>query len=300
MKENRLKIAIIGSGNIGTDLLVKITKSKDLVCTLFVGRNLNSPGMKKAIELGINVSDLGIEALKQNPEIYDVVIDATSAQSHIEHWKILKDLKKPVIDMTPAKIGDFCIPAIEMNKKELINSYNINLVTCGGQTSIPIAYALSQVHSDIDYIEVASNIASLSAGPATRLNLDEYVETTEKGIKMFSGAKKSKAILILNPAEPPIDMQTTVYAKIKNPDLKKITESVNRAVEEIKKYVPGYQLVVPPTIQDNRVFITVKVLGAGDYLPSYAGNLDIINCAALKILELIAENKTNDKENNNQ
>ena len=175
---NKIKVAIIGSGNIGTDLLVKTLKSNLIECTLFTGRNLQSPGMKKAYDLGINVSDQGIDAIVKNPDCCDVVIDCTSSQSHEKHWPVLRDLGKTVIDMTPAKIGKLVVPAINLDKEVLYHTQNINLITCGGQTSIPIAHALSQVHDDIDYIEVASNIASLSAGPATRLNLDEYVETT--------------------------------------------------------------------------------------------------------------------------
>jgi acetaldehyde dehydrogenase len=163
------------------------------------------------------------------------------------------------------------------------------MITCGGQTTVPIAAALARVHKDIEYVEVASSIASLSAGPATRQNLDEYVNTTEEALRKFSGAKRSKAILILNPASPPIDMDTTIYAKIKNPDLVRITESVNDMVETIREYVPGYQLLVPPIVKDDTVVVTVKVLGAGDFLPQYAGNLDIINCAAIKVLELMAQ-----------
>ena len=155
--------------------------------------------------------------------------------------------------------------------------------------SFPIVHAISQVHSEIEYIEVASSIASRSAGPATRHNLDEYVETTQAALQKFSGAKKTKAILILNPAVPPIDMQTTIYAKIINPDIAQIRASVLKMVEKISQYVPGYQLIVQPTLDGDRIITTIKVLGAGDYLPQYAGNLDIINCAAISMAELIAQ-----------
>jgi acetaldehyde dehydrogenase len=286
---SKLKIAIIGSGNIGTDLLIKSMRSDFIACTLFAGRNLNSLGMKRANSMGVTISDRGIEAIVNNPEICDLVFDCTSAQAQVEHWEILKKLGKIVIDMTPAKLGVLCVPAI--NAEECVNegAPNINMITCGGQVSIPIAYAISQVHPEIEYIEVASSIASRSAGPATRHNLDEYVETTEAALKKFSGAKKAKAILILNPAVPPIDMQTTIYAKIINPDVDRIRASVVKMVEKIGQYVPGYQLVVQPTLDGDRVITTIKVLGAGDYLPKYAGNLDIINCAAISMAELIAK-----------
>jgi acetaldehyde dehydrogenase len=193
--------------------------------------------------------------------------------------------------MTPAKLGEMCVPAI--NAKECLADKvkNINMITCGGQVSIPIAYAMSKVQKGIEYFEVASSIASKSAGPATRDNLDEYVETTGAALQKFTGVKKTKAILILNPAVPPIDMQTTIYAKIKSPDIKLIQDAVSKMVATLREYVPGYQLVVPPTIDNDRVITTVKVLGEGDYLPKYAGNLDIINCAAISMAELIAKSK---------
>jgi acetaldehyde dehydrogenase len=287
----KLKIAIIGTGNIGTDLLVKSMRSDFITCTLFSGRNFNSLGMKRAISCGVEVSDRGIEAIKINPEICDLVFDCTSAQAQVEHWNVLKNLGKIVIDMTPAKLGALCVPAINAQDCLLEGFQNINMVTCGGQVSIPIAYAISRVQKNIEYIEVASSIASKSAGPATRHNLDEYIETTEAALKQFSGAKKTKAILILNPATPPIDMQTTIYAKIENPDIALIRASVSRMVKKINEYVPGYRLVVEPTLDGDRVITTIKVLGAGDYLPQYAGNLDIINCAAISMAELIAKSK---------
>jgi acetaldehyde dehydrogenase len=285
---DKLKIAIIGSGNIGTDLLIKVMRSPHLTCTLFAGRNFNSAGMKRASQLGVPISDRGIEAIVADPSICDVVFDCTSAQAHVGHWAKLDALGKTVIDMTPAKLGEFCIPAI--NARECLDSgaRNINMITCGGQSSIPIASAIGGIHQSIEYIEVASSIASRSAGPATRANLDEYIETTEDALQRFSGARHTKAILILNPANPPIDMQTTIYAKIAEPDLPAIQAAVADMVEKLKSYVPGYQLIVPPTVEGGRVVTTIKVMGAGDYLPQYAGNLDIINCAAIAMAEKIA------------
>lgn len=284
-----LKIAIIGTGNIGTDLMIKVMRTEGMTCTLFAGRNFSSTGMKRANALGVSISDRGIEAIVNNPSICDVVFDCTSAHAHMEHWPVLDKLGKIVIDMTPAKIGALCVPAINSKECVAAGARNVNMVTCGGQASIPIAYAISQVHSNIDYIEVASSIASRSAGPATRQNLDEYIETTQDALQALTGAKHTKAILILNPASPPIDMQTTIYAKIANPDLPAIKLVVDAMIDKIKQYVPGYQLILPPTIQDNRVVVTIKVVGAGDYLPQYAGNLDIINCAAIAMAELIAK-----------
>lgn len=277
----KLRVAILGTGKIGTDLLIKIMRSDVLVCTMFAGRNNSSDGMLKARELGVVTTDKGIDGLIESPNDFDVVVDCTSAKSHERHWKVCQELGKPIVDMTPAKLGSFCVPVISSK----IEDKNINMVTCGGQTSVPIAYAISRVHENIEYIEVASNIASLSAGPATRENLDEYVETTQLALRQFSGAKKSKAILILNPATPPIDMLTTIYAKIQNPNIEEIRKSVEEMVQTVKQYVPGYQIVVPPVIKDGIIFTTVKVIGAGDYLPRYAGNLDIINCAAISVLQ---------------
>jgi acetaldehyde dehydrogenase len=286
-----LNIAIIGTGNIGTDLLIKIGKSQQLQCTLFAGRSADSAGIHHAESLGINTSTDGIKALESNPDICDVVIDCTSAHDHIHHWEVCKTLGKPVIDMTPSKQGLCCVPAIATVHEVADEIQNINMITCGGQTTIPIAYALGQAHPDIDYIEVASSVASVSAGPATRRNLDEYIETTQSNLKKFSGAKAAKVVLVLNPAEPPIYMQSTIYAKINNPDAKAINESVNHMVERVQEYCPGFELTIPPIINGNIVTTSVKVTGAGDYLPPYAGNIDIINCAALEVLNLLAAAK---------
>ena len=263
-------------------------RSKSLHCSLFVGRNFRSDGMQKASNLGVNISDRGLDAIVQQADDIDLVFDATSATAHLENWSVLERLGKKVIDMTPAKVGKLCVPAINSDEIISARATNINMVTCGGQASVPIANAIASVQSDIEYIEVASSIASRSAGPATRANLDEYIETTELALLKFTGARHAKAILILNPARPPIDMQTTIYAKIANPNLSAIRDSVNDMMKRIIAYVPGYQLIVPPTIEGDKVTTTVKVLGNGDYLPRYAGNLDIINCAAIGIAETIA------------
>lgn len=292
MAKQKTRVAILGTGNIGTDLLVKAMRSEVLECALFVGRNLRSDGMQKASQLGVPISDRGIDAIVQQAGNIDIVFDATSAAAHMEHWPVLQRLGKTVIDMTPAKLGELCVPAI--NTEQIIENHaqNINMITCGGQASVPIANAIAAVQNDIEYIEVASSIASRSAGPATRANLDEYIETTEQALIKFSRTKQAKAILILNPARPPIDMQTTIYAKIGNPNLPAIRDSVEGIMSRITQYVPGYQLIVPPTIEGGKVMTTVKVLGNGDYLPRYAGNLDIINCAAVGMAERIARQRT--------
>jgi acetaldehyde dehydrogenase len=279
----KLKVAILGSGNIGTDLLIKIQRSEFLECTLFIGRNLSSPGMAKALSLGVKVSDQSINAIIKDPDCCELVFDATSAKDAAHHWPILKNLGKIVVDMTPAKLGEMCIPAV--NLEDSIKQQNVNMITCGGQASIPIAYVIGQSHPEVDYIEVVSSISSRSAGPATRLNLDEYIETTEQGLKLFSGAKKTKAILNLNPALPCIDMQTTIFAKVKNPNIEALTIGINEMVKKISNYVPGYQLLIGPIYENDRIVVMVKAQGLGDYLPKYAGNLDIINCAAIAVAE---------------
>jgi len=283
----KLKVAILGSGNIGTDLLIKVLRSPVLDCSFFIGRNLSSPGITKAKTLGVRVSDRSIDAILSEPDSCDLVFDATSAKDHLHHWPILKKLGKIVIDMTPSKVGKMIIPAINLND---INNYrNVNMISCGGQASIPLAFALTQANKDIRYIEVVSSIASKSAGPATRINLDEYIENTEEGIRVFSGCKNVKAILILNPADPPIDMQTTISAKLPNSDISKIKSNIADMEKKIQKYVPGYKIVVHPVYESNRVVIMVRTRGLGDYLPRYAGNLDIINCAAIATAEEYAK-----------
>lgn len=288
MAGSKLKVAILGTGNIGTDLLIKCLRSSHLECALFAGRNFNSTGMQKANVLGINISDRGIEAIAKDPSICDLVFDATSAPAHVQHWPVLRDLGKTVIDLTPAKIGEMCVPAINAEQCVASGGGNVNMITCGGQASIPVAYALSQLGGEVEYIEVASSIASRSAGPATRRNIDEYVDATEGALMKLTGARKTKAILILNPAHPPIDMQTTIYAKMVNPDIEKARSAAAAMAEKIRKYVPGYEIIVPPTMEGGKLVTTVRVRGNGDHLPQYAGNLDIINCAAVAVAELVA------------
>jgi len=279
----KIRVAILGSGNIGTDLLIKVLRSPYLEASLFIGRNLTSAGMVKAHSLGVKISDQSIDAITNDPDCCDLVFDATSANDAKRHWPILEKLGKIVIDMTPAKVGAMCVPAINLDRCG--QHPNLNMVTCGGQSSIPLAYLIGQTQKDIDYIEVVSSIASRSAGPATRINIDEYIETTEAAIQAFSGCRKTKTILILNPAQPCVDMQTTVFAKVANPDLDQLRIRVEEMVQKIQAYVPNYELVAGPLIENDRIVIMVKVQGLGDYLPRYAGNLDIINCAAIAAAE---------------
>jgi len=281
-----MNCAVIGTGNIGCDLMVKIMRSQSLECTLITGRNPDSSGSRFAMEKHVRVSDMSIEAIRQNPEICDIVFDATGASAHHVNAPILKELGKFAIDLTPANVGIMCVPVI--NLEEAMEAENVNLITCGGQASLPIAYAISQVHPDASYIEMVSTIASKSAGIGTRDNIDEFTQTTKDALISFTGIKKAKAIIGLNPAEPPINMRTTVYALIDDPNMEAIRKYVFRITEKVKQYVPGYRIIVEPTFENGRIITTVEVTGLGDYLPKYAGNLDIITCAAVRIAETYA------------
>lgn len=281
--KKKFRVAILGSGNIGTDLLVKIQRSSLIECVAFVGRSYSSNGMNTAIDMGIVCSDKSIEYIEQNSENIDLVFDCTSAADHKKHAPIFKKYNIKAIDLTPAQVGVMAIPAL--NKEECLDKSNINMITCGGQASIPIAAAIGRSHKDVEYIEVVSSIASKSAGPATRRNLDEYIETTENGIKKFAGVKYAKAILNLNPAFPCINMQTTIFAKTDFLDIKALKKELDPIVANIKSYVPGYDIISKPTHENGRASIMIRVIGLGDYLPEYAGNLDIINCAAIAMAE---------------
>ncbi len=283
----KIKVGILGSGNIGTDLLMKVMRSSYLECGIFIGRNLSSNGLQKAHSLNIPISTQSIDYFIEHPNSCDIVFDATSAKHHVHHAKILKELGKFVIDLTPAKVGEMCVPAVNM--RACLEKMNVNMITCGGQAAIPIAYVIGQIHPTVEYIEVVSSIASQSAGPATRLNLDEYIHTTEQGIKHFSKALHAKAILNLNPAIPCINMQSTVFAKVKDPNLPALKKAIEEMEQEIKQYVPGYEIILKPILENDRIVVMLRVIGLGDYLPEYAGNLDIINCAAVAIAEEYAK-----------
>ena len=281
---DKLRVAIVGTGNIGTDLLIKATRSAHLECTLFAGRNLSSPGMQKALALGVRISSDGIRAVEENQSACDLIFDCTSAVAHAEHAAILARLGKVVVNLTPARTGAMCVPAINLG--DCIAEREINMITCGGQVAVPLAHVIGAVHPGaVEYIEVVSSIASRSAGPATRLSIDEYIDATQRGVARFSGVEKTKSVLILNPAIPSIDMQTTVFARVAAPRLDALAPAIDEMVGRLKAYVPGYELMVPPLCENGRIVVSARVTGLGDYLPPYAGNLDIINCAALAAAE---------------
>ena len=285
----KIKVGIIGTGNIGTDLLVKIQRSEFLECGIFAGRNPDSEGIRKAESMGVRTSYESIDAILKEPNSCEIVFDATSASVHKKNAPILKKLKKYTIDLTPSKIGKMCVPAINM--KDCLKAQNINLITCGGQAAIPIIAAIMQVHPDTEYIELVSSISSKSAGSGTRLNIDEFTQTTRDAIESFTGVKKAKAIIVLNPAEPPVLMHNTIYAKIKKPKLAELKEKITEMAREIQKYVPGYKITLGPVVENERVTTMIEVVGRGDYLPKYSGNLDIITCAAVNMAEEYARLK---------
>jgi len=282
----KVNVAIIGTGNIGCDLLIKINRSKTLKCNRFIGQNKESEGIKMAKGLGIETSFDSINEIIKNPDCCDIVFDATSADAHRIHAPILKKLNKFVIDMTPSKIGEMCVPVINLEK--CLKKKNVNMITCGGQATTPIVSAIMKIHPETKYIEIVSSISSKSAGIGTRNNIDEYTQTTAEALKTLTGVPKSKAIIILNPAEPPILMHNTIYAQIDNPKINQLKIEIKSIVNQIQKYVPGYKLTLEPLFENNRLITMIEVVGRGDFLPTYAGNLDIINCAAINVAESYA------------
>ncbi|QLF92186.1 acetaldehyde dehydrogenase (acetylating) [Pseudomonas sp. ABC1] len=283
---SRKRAAIIGSGSIGIDLMYKAMRSPHLDLKMVVGRSQASEGLARARDLGIATSAEGIDFLAHHASGIDIVFDATSAQSHRINDQFFRKANLMVIDMTPAKIGAICVPSINLDS--IVAERNVNLVTCGGQASIPLAYAIAQAFDTLDYIEVASTIASDSAGMATRENINQYILTTEQALRQFSGTGKSKAVLNINPAKPGINMQTTVFAKGRYQSLEKVKASVREMVVRVQRYVPGYEVVLEPVESKGYLTVGVTVRGSGDYLPAYAGNLDIINCAAIAVAEFNA------------
>jgi acetaldehyde dehydrogenase len=279
----KIPVGIIGPGNIGSDLMYKVMKSRHLELRLMAGI-VESEGIQRAASLGFKTSLEGVDAVAADPAI-QVVFDATSAKAHLHNAAVLKAAGKIAIDMTPAAVGPYVAPSVNLDS--LAGEANFNLITCGGQATVPIAHAINRV-ADAAYVEIVSCIASRSAGPGTRANIDEFTETTARSLRVVGGADRGKAIIVLNPADPPLMMTNTVYALVKNPDAEAIVRSVNDMIREVQAYVPGYRLRLPPEIDGDRVTVIVEVEGAGDFLPPYAGNLDIINQAAVAVAEKLA------------
>ncbi len=283
--KNKVKAAILGPGNIGTDLMYKVLRKGQLLeLEMVAGIVKESRGLALAKENGVETSTKGIEAILTREDI-QIVFDSTSASAHLEHAKLLIEAGKAVIDLTPAAVGPYVVPVVNMEKH--LDAPNINLITCGGQATIPIVKAISRVVT-VYYAEIVATIASKSAGPGTRQNIDEFTMTTAKGIVEVGGAQKGKAIILLNPANPPIMMNNTIYAMVDDVKVEDIIRSIDDMIKQVQAYVPGYRLKIPPTLDDNKVTVMIEVEGSGDYLPKYSGNLDIETCAALAVGERVA------------
>ena len=295
LSEDKVKVAILGSGNIGSDLMFKILREPGhMQLALLTGIEPQSEGLARARSLGINASHDGIQPILDDPEI-KIVFDATSAHAHVRHAKMLKEAKRIAIDLTPAARGPYVIPPVNLG--EHMEADNVNLITCGGQATIPLVYAVSRV-TPVPYAEMVSTVASLSAGPGTRQNIDEFTFTTARGLEVIGGAKQGKAIIILNPADPPILMRNTIYVLLDSDDVDRqaIVDSVEEMVTSVQAYVPGYRLKNEPVFEIREmpegkrtlVSLLLEVTGAGDFLPPYAGNLDIMTASARQVGELFA------------
>lgn len=287
----KIKCALIGPGNIGTDLLYKLKRSPFLEPAWMVGIDPESEGLKRAAEMGLKVTSEGVDGLLPHvlADGVQIAFDATSAYVHAENTRKLNALGVLMIDLTPAAIGPYCVPPV--NLKELVGrkEMNVNMVTCGGQATIPMVAAISRVQK-VKYGEIVATISSKSAGPGTRKNIDEFTRTTSGAIEQVGGAEKGKAIIIINPAEPPLIMRDTVHCLTEGtPDQARITDSILTMIAEVQKYVPGYRLVNGPVFDGNRVSVFLEVQGLGDFLPTYAGNLDIMTAAGARTAEMFAE-----------
>lgn len=287
----KIKAAIIGSGNIGTDLLYKAMRSELIEPVWMVGIDPASEGLARAKALGLKTTHEGVAGLL--PHIKDdeiqIAWDATSAYIHPENNKAVAEFGVKMVDLTPAAIGPFCVPPVNLSEMLNRDEQNVNMVTCGGQATIPMVYAVSRVQP-VRYGEIVATVSSSSAGPGTRKNIDEFTRTTARGVELVGGAKKGKAIIIINPAEPPIIMRDTVHCLVEGePNQEAIRESVLEMVREVQTYVPGYTLKNGPVFDGDRVSIYLEVEGLGDFLPKFAGNLDIMTAAGLKTAEIIAQ-----------
>jgi acetaldehyde dehydrogenase len=291
----KVKVAILGSGNIGSDLMFKLRQQPGAMeLALLAGIEADSEGLARARALGVPASHAGIAAILDDPEIR-IVFDATSAYAHVRHARQLREAGRIAVDLTPAARGPYVVPPVNLGAH--LDEPNVNLITCGGQATIPLVHAVSRV-APVVYAEMVSTVASRSAGPGTRQNIDEFTATTARGLEALGGARRGKAIIILNPADPPILMRNTIYALLESDeaDQAAITDSVERMTAEVQAYVPGYRLKNPPVFErretpfGRRTLVTMllEVTGAGDWLPAYAGNLDIMTAAARRVGEVLA------------
>lgn len=280
----RVGVAIIGPGNIGADLMYKILRRSSHLELLKMVGIVQSEGISRAQKEGIETVIGGIEPILEDDEI-KIVFDATGAKPHLKHAPLLEKAGKIAVDLTPAAVGPYTVPAV--NLKDLYQAPNLNMVTCAGQATVPIVYAVAQA-AGARYAEIVACIASKSAGPGTRQNIDEFTQTTAKAVCSIGGARRGKAIIILNPAEPPLMMTDTIYVEVDTPDKEAIEASVQAMVPVVQTYVPGYRLRVPPIIDGHKVTVIVEVEGAGEFLPKYSGNLDIMTSAAMRVGDELA------------
>ena len=288
----KIKVAIIGSGNIGTDLLYKARRSSLIEPVWMVGIDPNSDGLRRAREMGLKTTPDGVDGMVPfiTSDEIQIAFDATSAYVHAENSRKLNERGAIMIDLTPAAIGPFCIPSVNLMDHLGKNEPNVNMVSCGAQATVPMVAAVSRVQP-VEYAEIVATVASKSIGPGTRQNIDEFTRTTSSAVEKVGGAKRGKAIIIINPAEPSIMMRDTVHCLTETePKQDEITASVHAMLKEIQKYVPGYKLKNGPVFDGRRVSTFMEVEGLGDYLPTYAGNLDIMTAAAVRTAEMFAEN----------
>ncbi len=287
----KVKAAIIGPGNIGTDLLMKAMRSELIEPVWMVGVVPDSPGLARAAELGLKTTAEGVEGMlpTMRADGVQICFDATSAYVHAENSRKVNEMGAVMIDLTPAAIGPFCVPPVNLSHAVEAKAMNVNMVTCGGQATIPMVAAVSRVQA-VAYGEIVATVSSKSAGPGTRKNIDEFTRTTARGIEEVGGAKSGKAIIVINPAEPPLMMRDTIHCLTEEePDQEAITKSVHEMIAEVQKYVPGYTLKNGPVFDGKRVSIYMEVEGLGDFLPKYAGNLDIMTAAGLRTAEMYAQ-----------
>ena len=287
----KIKCAIVGSGNIGTDLLYKLQRSEVLEPAWMVGIEPESEGLARARDAGLKTTHEGVDGLVPHVLADDVRIafDATSAYVHKENSDKLTALGVMMIDLTPAAIGPYCVPPVNLAAHAGAKEQNVNMVSCGGQATIPMVNAVARVQP-VAYGEIVATVASKSVGPGTRKNIDEFTRTTAEGVEKVGGAKKGKAIIVINPAEPPLIMRDTIHCLTEDePKQAEIEKSVHDMIAEVQKYVPGYKLVNGPVFDGKRVTIYVEVAGLGDFLPTYAGNLDIMTASAARTAEMFAE-----------